>query len=449
MKDALIKFLTSLGLQNELELYLRLFKQVQPHKFAVVKISGATLSEKMDTVAEDLAFLSKLGLCPIVIHGGGKPIDEALNKKGLEIKKVNGMRITNKEVMLVTSKVLNKLTNQLVSLINKKGGHALNINDFGMIKLKKSGSVGGVDLGLVAEITDININKFKELCDFGYMPVLASMGNIDGTSFNVNADILANAIVKKTRPKKFILLTDTGGILDKQGQIISVIDVQYDLEQLVNGKIISDGMLLKVREIKKLLQFVPDTVVEICSPENLLKELFTVKGSGTFVRYGGNFLVKNNFKELNTKKIQKLLVDSFCKVLSDDYFDQPIDLVIADKDYSAVAIIKKISGQPYLDKFAVSKNAQGNGLGKTVWSIVKKHYPSLIWRSSLDNPINSWYFKNADGVHKSDKWAIFWYNLQPSTVLIQTISNIVPTLVKKCDVFFLNQNNNFDMVKKC
>ncbi|MFH1521015.1 MAG: acetylglutamate kinase [Candidatus Micrarchaeota archaeon] len=450
MKDALMKFLTSLGLENELGLYLRLFKQSKPHKFAVIKISGATLSENMGAVSDDLAFLSKLGLCPIVIHGGGKPIEEALKKKGIESKKINGLRITDSDSIKIVSKVMDKLTTDLVSSINKKGGRAININDLGMIEVQKA-IVDGVDLGFVAEVTNIHSDKIKELCSSGHIPVLASLGKIKKSAYNINADILSNEIVKKIKPKKFILLTGTGGILDKDGKIISAIDIKYDLKGLIENKVINEGMLLKVQEIEKLLTHVPDTIVEICSPENLLKELFTVKGSGTFVRYGGNFIIKKNFSGLNTKKIKSLLEDSFGKILSDNYFDYPIDSIILEKDYSAIAIIKKFSGHYYLDKFAVSKNAQGNGLGKSVWCMIKKYYPSLIWRSTIENSINGWYFKNADGVQKNHQWVVFWYNMQPSITssLVPAICNMPQTLTAKCDTLYLNQNKNFNMVTKC
>lgn len=433
MKDTLMKFLTSLGLENELELYLRLFKQSKPHKFAVIKISGATLSEHMNAVSDDLAFLSKLGIYPIVVHGGGKPIDEALKKKGIVSKKINGLRVTDEESIKVVSKVLNKLTTTLVTSINKKGGRAINVNDLGMIEIQKTNSVGNIDLGFVADVTDIHADKLKELCSSGHIPVLASLGKIKKSTYNINADILSNEIVKKIKPKKFILLTGTGGILDKDGKIISAIDIKYDLKDLIDNNIISEGMLLKVQEVEKLLKHVPDTIVEICSPENLLKELFTVKGSGTFVRYGGNFIIKKSFSGLNTKKIKSLLEESFGKVLIDNYFDDPIDHIILEKDYSAIAIIKKLHTQYYLDKFAVSKNAQGNGLGKSVWCLIKKHYPSLIWRSTIENPINSWYFKNADGVQKNHQWVVFWYNMKPSTAssLFKEICSMPKTLLKK------------------
>ena len=111
MKETALKILKSFGLDKELELYLQMFQKTPAHKFAVVKISGSTLEDKMRLVAEDLAFLSKLGLTPIVIHGGGKQIDKELQKKGVVSKKVNGLRVTDKETMNVVKKTIEALSN--------------------------------------------------------------------------------------------------------------------------------------------------------------------------------------------------------------------------------------------------------------------------------------------------------------------------------------------------
>ena len=106
MKETAMKILKSFGLDKELELYLQMFQKTPRHKFAVVKISGSTLEEKMRLVAEDLAFLSKLGLNPIVIHGGGKQIDKELEKKGIVSKKVDGLRVTDTETMKIVKKTI-------------------------------------------------------------------------------------------------------------------------------------------------------------------------------------------------------------------------------------------------------------------------------------------------------------------------------------------------------
>ncbi|MBI5001811.1 acetylglutamate kinase [Candidatus Woesearchaeota archaeon] len=434
MKETAMKILRSFGLDKELELYLQMFQKTPRHKFAVVKISGSTLEEKMRLVAEDLAFLSKLGLTPIVIHGGGKQIDKELQKKGIVSKKVDGLRVTDKETMKIVKKTITALSSKLTNEINTNGGRAINATALELIEAQKAENFNGVDLGFVGSVKKVKIDKLRDLCKSGYIPILGSVGyDDDDCAYNINADNLASWLVNKIQPKKFILVTETGGVLDKKGNIISTIDIQFDLPDLIKKNVITEGMLLKVLEIKTLLQNAPQTVVEVCSAENILQELFTVKGSGTFIRYGGSFIIKESFNDVNTQKIKKLLEESFCKMLVGDYFEQPIDCVIVDKEYTGVMIIKKIQGTAYLDKLAIAKSAQGNGLAKAMWSFVKMKYPSLIWRSSVNNPINNWYFKNCDGVEKSNTWIIFWYNLDRNTVhtLFPLIMALPATMVKR------------------
>lgn len=432
MRETAMKILQSFGLDKELELYLQMFHKTPAHRFAVIKISGNTLEEKMRLVAEDMAFLSKLGLTPIVIHGGGKQIDQELARKGIVSRKVAGLRVTDRATMKIVEKTVSALSSRLAREINEAGGRAINATDLELIEAKKAQPVGGVDLGFVGSIRNVRIDKIRDLCKTGYIPVLGCVGYGDRHSYNINADTLASWLVRKVQPKKFILVTETGGVLDKNGNIISTIDIRIDLPQLVKEKVITEGMLLKVNEIRTLLEKTPMTIVEVCSAENILQELFTVKGSGTFIRYGGNFIVQKNFRGLNTGKIRKLLEESFSKKLADDYFQQPLECIMIDKDYTGIMIIRDIGGTAYLDKFAIAKTAQGNGLGKAMWSFLKSKYPALIWRSSGSNPVNNWYFKNCDGVEKSDPWIVFWYNIDRNRAhtLIPLITQLPKTLVK-------------------
>ncbi len=432
MKETAMKVLRSFGLDKEIELYLQMFQKTPAHKFAVIKISGSTLEEKVQLVAEDVAFLSKLGLTPIVIHGGGKQIDKELTKKGIVSAKVNGLRVTDMETMKVVKKTISNLSGRLANEINERGGRAINATEFELIEALGVGTANGVDLGFVGSVKKVKIDKIKESCKSGYVPILGCIGYVEGQPYNINADILASWLVKKMQPKKFILVTETGGILDKNGGIISTIDIRTDLPELIKSNVITEGMLLKVKEIEALLERAPMTVVEVCSAQNILQELFTVKGSGTFIRHGGNFLVKKDFGGLSKEKIKKLLEESFSKNLVEDYFKQPVECVIVDKEYTGLMIVKKIGGAHYLDKLAIAKSAQGNGLAKAMWTFVKTKYPSLIWRASPSNPINNWYFKNCDGVEKCDSWIVFWYGIgrMKANELIPAIINIPKTLVK-------------------
>ncbi|MDE1860387.1 MAG: acetylglutamate kinase [Candidatus Micrarchaeota archaeon] len=269
--------------EDELEFYLKQFKKIKPGKFALIKISGNTVEHRFSEIVKDLAFLSKVGLAPIVIHGGGKQIDIALEKMGIEIRKVNGMRITDEKTMEVVSAVLNSITSKLVKSINSKGGKAVNANGLRVVRVRKTGKLEGVDLGLVGDVDEVDRSRLEELCGSGRMPVLASIGYNGGVAYNINADTMASELVGILKPNKFILVTETGGVLDKNGALISTIHIRNDLPGLIKNGVIQGGMLLKVNELKELLQKCPNVTIEICSAKHLLKELFTIKGSGTLM----------------------------------------------------------------------------------------------------------------------------------------------------------------------
>lgn len=141
-----------------------------------------------------------------------------------------------------------------------------------------------------------------------------------------------------------------------------------------------------------------------------------------------NFVVKNNFKELNLLGMRELLEDSFGKPLSDDYFSQPVERIIISKDYSGIAVVKRIRGVPYLDKIAVIKKRQRKGLGKALLNTVKFFYSSFLWRSSVMNPANNWYLKECDSAIRKEGWVIFLHNISPDQELISNIANIPKTV---------------------
>lgn len=258
----------------------------QPQEFAVIKIGGNSLADKLPIIAKDLASISKQGFSPLIIHGGGRQIDYELKDKGIEIKKVNGIRVTDKETMEIVQKTLNDLSEHLVRQIKKCGGDAFNANDLKIVKVEKRAPIDGVDLGFVGEITKIERAKLTSLQAAGKIPVLACMGYNNNVAYNINADTMASWFVKEIKPDKFILLTETGGVLDSKGRVITTIEITGNLQPLIEQKVITEGMLLKMQELKELLEHSKSTVVEICSPDNLLDELFVGKGKGTVIKYG-------------------------------------------------------------------------------------------------------------------------------------------------------------------
>ena len=404
----LMKFVEKTGRKSEFKLFFKTYHDLPNIKFAVIKVSGETLEKKMDLLAEDIAYLNKLGIYPMIVHGAGS----VLNQKLPHSKKIDGIRVTSKEDMPIVKEVFDNISRELVLKIKKYGGSAQHVGGvFDCERIKKYGYVG--------DIKKVNVEKIKKVINKDITPIINPTGVFEDGFLNVNADTAAKELVKEVHPKKFIMLTETGGILDEKGDIISFIN----LSSKDDFKHITGGMLLKVKEILSFMKDTNGTSIVITSAEDLLKEIFTIKGSGTFIRYH----VINSTKDvhsLDKSKIKKLLEDAFGKKLTSGYFNNGITDVFYEKNYEAVAILKKVNGIPYLDKLAVAKFRQGTGLSKSLWNNVVKNHKSMVWRAHAENPFNPTYMKVCDGVIKGKEWHFYWINIKEEDI-IPTMNKVI------------------------
>ncbi|MFU8803457.1 MAG: hypothetical protein ACNA8W_06590, partial [Bradymonadaceae bacterium] len=134
---------------------------------------------------------------------------------------------------------------------------------------------------------------------------------------------------------------------------------------------------------------------------------------GTLVRRGEKVVCHSDFKDLDRDRIRELLEACFGRTLAPDYFEsKPFHRIYLTESYRATAVITEENGIPYLDKFGVTQKAQGEGLGQSMWLRMKQENPRLFWRARTENPINGWYFQEADGTYRSGPWTVFWYGLE-------------------------------------
>jgi acetylglutamate kinase len=177
---------------------------------------------------------------------------------------------------------------------------------------------------------------------------------------------------------------------------------------------INGGMRVKIEQIKDLLDRLPlESSVSITRPADLAKELFTHKGSGTLVRRGEKVLRATAWSELDTQRLKSLIESSFGRTLVPDYFDKTRLLrAYVSENYRAAVILTHEDGYTYLDKFAVLDDAQGEGLGRAVWNVMREETQQLFWRSRHNNQVNIFYYAESDGCFKQEKWKVFWYGLE-------------------------------------
>ena len=171
---------------------------------------------------------------------------------------------------------------------------------------------------------------------------------------------------------------------------------------------------------RKLLNERPGLHLSITSPINLLQEIFTVKGAGTLFRKGSEILRFQGVGSADHDRLTGLLEASFGKQLKSEAFLANVGEAYIEKDYRGAVLLEKHPAGLYLSKFAVGREARGEGLAMELWREVCDNHSALFWRSNVANPFNSWYHQQADGHHLAGKWQIFWRG-----VSIDTISDII------------------------
>jgi len=258
-------------------------------KTIVVKYGGAAMVEeklKME-VAQDVVLMRYVGMRPVIVHGGGPQIGDAMAKAGLTSTFIDGLRVTDPETMRIVETVMvGSINQEIVGLINRSGGTAVGLSgkDGNFIRARKAkprkgkeGDTELVDLGLVGDIVAVNPKVVRSLEEEGFIPVIAPTGvDKDGITYNINADLAAGEIAAALAAEKLILLTDTDGILDREGQLYSSLG-RDEVEKLVEEQVISKGMIPKVKACLRALEAeVHKThIINGTIPHALLLELFT------------------------------------------------------------------------------------------------------------------------------------------------------------------------------
>ena len=415
-RQTIIRLLSSMGSAREIDQYLKRFSQLDAKRFAVVKVGGAVLRDDLEALVSSLTFLQQVGLTPIVVHGAGPQLDAELAAAGIEKRTVDGMRVTTPEALAIVRRVFQASNLTLVEALQQVGARATSI----------TGGVFEADyldrdaLGLVGEVRRVNLAPIEASLQAGSIPVLASLGETPaGQILNVNADVSANELVRALRPYKIIFLTGTGGLLDRQGRVIDSINLSTEFDDLMEKEWINGGMRLKIQQIHELLGDLPlSSSVSITRPAELARELFTHKGSGTLVRRGERVQRATRWDELDLPRLRGLIESSFGRTLVADYFERtPLLRAYVSENYRTAVILADVDGVPYLDKFAVLDEAQGEGLGRAVWQVMREETPQLFWRSRQGNGVNQFYHAESDGCFRHGPWRTFWYGLEDFDVI--------------------------------
>ena len=265
----------------------------------VIKYGGhAMVDENLkQTFARDIVLLKLVGINPLIVHGGGPQIGELLEKLNIPTRFVGGMRVTDEDTMNVVEMVLGGLVNQdIVSLINTQGGKAVGVTgkDGKLISATKlemrdpateAATSEIIDIGHVGEVKKVNGAVLDALMGQGFIPVVAPIGvGEDGEAYNINADIVAGKIAEFLGAEKLILLTDTPGILDADGDTLTGLTAA-EVKELIKKDVIKGGMLPKTQcAIDAINNGVNSAqIIDGTVPHALLLEILTDAGVGTMI----------------------------------------------------------------------------------------------------------------------------------------------------------------------
>jgi acetylglutamate kinase len=374
-----LTFLESVGRRSEAELYLRLFRKLPKESFAIIAPGGPVVRHALGSLVEQLRFLSDLGLFAPVVLG-----------------------LFNPEAAAAGSE---RLVKRLPSVGLEACPHEMTEPEL--------------------------VERLREELRGERVPIVHFRSQ-DGTGYRERLLALAG-LARALDTHKVVLLRRRGGLVTKNaGPLelgpghalptvdgrISVINLRTDRVQLLTGRHLEKREAELVEAAHALIQAKPSEplLVSITSPLNLLKELFTVKGAGTLIKPGTAVERRDSYAEADVGKLTALLESSFGRALEPTFFERSPLAIYFESSYRGAAIVLDEAPAPYLSKFAVEPEAQGEGIGNDLWQAILRDFPRLFWRGRAHNPINSWYQSVCDGMVRLPAWNVFWRGIEPSDI---------------------------------
>jgi acetylglutamate kinase len=357
------RFLESVGRRSEADFYLNLFRAEPKEQFAVISVDANVARHATEAVVLHLRFLAGLGLFPVVVLGLFEPTD------ALE--------------------------------------HAARIRR----RLERAGVpatlLPGGDPGLDA--------LASQTIKTGTLPIIA-YGTNEGATPEDRFNRLGG-LLSTLQTRKLLFLHRPGG-LKQGGVLVPIVNLNTEYTTMLASKELSrKERALLIQSRRLIFDLVPHKlVIAITSPLNLLRELFTVKGAGTLLRRGGVIERRNALEGVDRDRLRALLTSSFGRAPYETFFDRAFDRVYLEKDYRGAAIMEATPIGSYLTKFAVGREAQGEGLGRDLWDAFIADCPVVFWRARSSNPILDWYTKLSDGLFRTPEWTVFWKGLEPDRI---------------------------------
>ena len=252
----------------------------------VIKCGGRVLLDQnlFNNFIEDIVILKKLGLTPLLVHGGGLGIKKKLDELNIESKFIMGLRVTDEKIIKIVENVMIEFNKEIISALEKKSCKAksITVRESNIIYVEQKNK----ELGYVGNPTNIDVKLINNFIQKNFVPVVAPMGlDEKGQAYNINADTAAGALATNLKSRRLLLMTDVEGVYDENNELISEIR-SAQAEKLIYNEIIHGGMIPKIRTCVNVLNNNVKGVVIIDGrkPHSILFELFSDQGAGTLIR---------------------------------------------------------------------------------------------------------------------------------------------------------------------
>ena len=256
------------------------------NEYIVIKCGGSVLIDNnlFNIFCKNIVTLNKIGFTPVIVHGGGKRINNKLNELGIESKFIKGLRVTEKETIKVVENVLIEFNQEIVETLKEQkcNSQGINSKENNIISAEKDSE----ELGFVGSPVEINKSVIDKIVEEKKVPVIAPLGlNSENQVYNINADTAAGSIAKKLKARRLIIMSDVEGVLDGNNKLIPEINSD-SIKNLIENDIITGGMIPKINNCLDVASNGVKGVVIIDGRKNhsLLFELLSDKGSGTLIR---------------------------------------------------------------------------------------------------------------------------------------------------------------------
>jgi len=266
---------------NETKKYLNKYK----NEYICIKVGGSVLNDEslFNILIEDISLLRKINFNPIIIHGGGKRLTNKLNELNIKTNFIDGLRITDKNVINIVENVFIEFNKEIVTALINTSSKARSINskENNIINVKSVSE----HLGFVGTPNKIDIENLKKIIAENEIPVIAPLGlNSENQVFNINADEVGTAVASSLNARRLLIISDVEGVLDEDNNLISEIN-SNKAKELIEKKIISGGMIPKINNAINIADKVKGTVIiSGKKPHAILFELLSDKGSGTLIK---------------------------------------------------------------------------------------------------------------------------------------------------------------------